>query len=279
MVSDAARADRRWVPAPGAQERLDAGQVWLPHPQSIQAVFFDVGFTLLNPYPSVPVVVYETLRSQGIPITLEALEAALPEAEALFERLARANPDAWGDEQTISDLWRQYFAELLRLSVNLPADGLTAAANLAADVFEQGASYALYPDVLPVLRALHARGLKLGVISDWGVALSAILRHHELTPYFDFTVISAITRRAKPDPALFQLALERGDVIPDYTLHVGDSYIRDVLGARAVGITPIVIDRAQTLAASALDCPLVYDLYELLDLLEIARPAEGVASE
>jgi putative hydrolase of the HAD superfamily len=272
-VNDEASAVRRWTPASGAAKRLASGRAWLPQPQSIQAVFFDVGYTLLDPYPSVPVVVHETLKQHGISVELGQLEAALPSAEALFERLARASPHAWGDEQMISGIWRQYFSELLRPCVNLSGADLTAAADLAASAFERGASYAPYPDVQPSLRSLSEHGLKLGVVSDWGLALSAILRHHELTRYFNFTVISALTRRAKPDPALFQLALDRGDAIPDYTLYIGDSYIRDALGARAVGITPVLIDRAQRLDQAALDCPLVYDLYEALDLLEIARPA------
>jgi putative hydrolase of the HAD superfamily len=274
-VTDEARAVRRWTPASGAAERLVAGRAWIPQPQSIQAVFFDVGYTLLDPYPSVPVVVHETLTQHGIGVELGQVEAALPAAETLFERLARDNPHAWGDERVIGDIWLQYFSELLRPSVNLSGAELSAVAALVTSAFDRGDSYAPYPDVQPALRSLSERGLKLGVVSDWGLALSAILRHHELTRYFNFTVISAVTRRAKPDPALFQLALERGDAIPDYTLFIGDSYIRDALGARAVGITPVLIDRAQRLDQAAIDCPLVYDLYEALDLLEIARPAHG----
>jgi HAD superfamily hydrolase (TIGR01549 family) len=187
--------------------------------------------------------------------------------------LAREDPLTWGDEQAISRIWYRYFLELLRPCLGSDETELTKAADAVQRAFDEASSYAPYADVQSALRALHQHGLKLGVISDWGVALSVILRHFEMTQYFDFTVISATARRAKPDPALYQLAVERADVAPDYALHVGDSYIRDVLGARAVGINPILIDRAQMLSEGVPDCPLVYDLYELLDLLEIPRPA------
>jgi FMN phosphatase YigB (HAD superfamily) len=61
-------------------------------------------------------------------------------------------------------------------------------------------------------------------------------------------------------------------VVADYALHVGDSYVRDALGARAVGITPVLIDRMRMLQPEVVDCPLIYDLYELIDLLGIDRP-------
>ena len=51
-----------------------------------------------------------------------------------------------------------------------------------------------------------------------------------------------------------------------------DSYIHDVLGARGVGIIPILLDRTATLTENKVDCLLVHSLDELLDLLEITRP-------
>jgi FMN phosphatase YigB (HAD superfamily) len=109
----------------------------------------------------------------------------------------------------------------------------------------------------------------LGIISDWGVGLGLILRHHGLIRYFDFAVISAAVRRAKPDPELFQTALRRADAIPDYAVHIGDSYVLDVLGARAAGITPVLIDRAGRLDPAQIDCLVVRDLFGLLDALEV----------
>jgi FMN phosphatase YigB (HAD superfamily) len=144
--------------------------------------------------------------------------------------------------------------------------------------FDLATSYALYPDVELALSALHEHGLKLGVISDWGIALGLILRHFGLTRFFDFAVISATARRAKPDPELYRLALDRADVVADYAIHVGDSYVRDVLGARALGINPVLIDRMRMLQPEVVDCPLIYDLYELLDLLGIERPPRQATS-
>jgi len=82
-------------------------------------------------------------------------------------------------------------------------------------------------------------------------------------------LVSAVTRHAKPSPTLYELALQRANSIADYTIHIGDSYIHDVLGARAVGITPILLDRHRRLEESNVDCLLVHSLFELLQLLEV----------
>lgn len=245
----------------------------LPQPQAIRAAFFDVGFTLLAPHPSVAEIVREACTRRGIALASEDLERQLPHAEAHLRRTTKAQPWTWGDEEAIAGIWTGYFAELLRPC--LPSAPPAELAELVESVrltFDHAASYALYPDVLPALGALRARDLIMGVISDWGIGLGLILRHHDLIRYFDFAVISAAQRRAKPDPALFQTALRRADAIPDYAIHVGDSYPLDVLGARAAGITPILLDRRGALDPAALDCLVARDLYGVLDLLEVPRP-------
>jgi putative hydrolase of the HAD superfamily len=48
-------------------------------------------------------------------------------------------------------------------------------------------------------------------------------------------------------------------------MHVGDHYYADIMGARSVGITPVLLDRKGTLGAA--DCLVVNDLGELCDYL------------
>jgi HAD superfamily hydrolase (TIGR01549 family) len=241
-------------------------------PQAVRAVFFDAGYTLLSPHPSVPDIVLGVCAERGLPISRECLDEHLPEAEAHLRGLVRANPTTWSDDATITATWTSYFTELLRPCLQVDTAEVAATARHAQRVFDDASSYALFPDVLPVLGALKRRDLTLGIISDWGIGLGLILRHLDLVRYFDFAVISASVRMAKPNPALFETALRRADAIPDYAVHIGDSYVLDVLGARAAGITPILLDRASTLDPAVLDCLVVSDLYGLLDALEVPRP-------
>ncbi|HKB48696.1 MAG TPA: HAD-IA family hydrolase [Ktedonobacterales bacterium] len=244
----------------------------LEHPQSIRAVFFDAGYTLLAPHPSIVEIVQAACAARGTPVERACLEAHFLAAEATLRRLAREQPHTWANERAIVALWVRYFTELLRPCLEDTDEGELAACAAAVEAsFNGAASYALYPDVLPALDALQGRGFTLGVISDWGIGLGLVLRHHDLVRYFDFAVVSAAVRHAKPDPALFATALRRADAIPDYALHIGDSYLLDVLGARAAGITPVLLDRAGRHDPAALDCLVVRDLYGLLALLDVPR--------
>ena len=242
----------------------------LPHPQAIRAVFFDAGFTLLSPHPSVIEIVRKVCATRGTPVDVGCLQAHEPGAEAVLRHNVKANPRTWSDERAIQAVWVSYFMEMLRPCLAASSeDELAACARECQRAFDDAGSYALYADVLPVLRILKEHELTLGVISDWGIGLGLILRRHDLIQYFDFAVISAAVRLAKPDPALFETALLRADAIPDYALHIGDSYVLDVLGARSAGITPVLLDRRGIVAADEVDCVVVRDLYGLLDILEI----------
>lgn len=241
----------------------------------MRAIFCDVGYTLLEPYPSVVDIAARVCQDASLPVERACLERHEPAAETFLRRTVRANPQTWADDRAINAIWTGYFTELLRPCLPPMSEAaLGETVEKALFAFDHYTSYALYPDVEPVLRALHARGLTLGVISDWGIGLGSILREHGLNRYFDFAVISAALRYAKPHPWLFETALKRANAIPDYAIHIGDSYILDVLGARAMGIEAVLIDRPGKLDPAVVDVPVVRDLYGLLDLLEIER--EGI---
>jgi HAD superfamily hydrolase (TIGR01549 family) len=194
-------------------------------------------------------------------------------AEAYFHNQIRLHRHVWSSEQAIEAFWIGYYTNLLHPFVaRHDQDGLLQLSRAVNNEFKKHTSWQLYPDVLPTLMALRARGYTLGVISDWGTALGPILLKHGLVAYFDCLLISATAQHAKPSPHLYEQALQRANAIPDYTLHIGDSYIQDVLGARAVGMTPVLLDRKASLKEECIDCSLVYSLYELLDLLEVTRP-------
>jgi putative hydrolase of the HAD superfamily len=63
--------------------------------------------------------------------------------------------------------------------------------------------------------------------------------------YFDVIIDSHIGGVAKPDPRIFQIALERLGVGPDEARFAGDIYSIDVEGARTAGIEARLIDQHQ----------------------------------
>jgi HAD superfamily hydrolase (TIGR01509 family) len=103
--------------------------------------------------------------------------------------------------------------------------------------------YCPFPDVLPTLRSLRERGKTLAVVSNWDPALPPLLAELGLAEFFAFILPSAEIGVEKPDGRIFRLALQRLGLRPQEVVHIGDQYEADVVGARAVGITPILLDR------------------------------------
>jgi len=238
-------------------------------PQSIRTVFFDAGFTLIRPYPSTPEICQQVCQRLNLHIHLDAVKERMTEAQDYYYRQMRLNRHTWGSEQAISEFWIGYYMNLLRPFIEEHDEPrLYQLAQVINQEFDKHTSWEVYSDVFPTLEALRRHKYTLGVISDWGISLGPILRRLNLTPYFDCLLVSAVTRHAKPSPLLYEMALERANSIADYTLHIGDSYIHDVLGARAVGMTPVLLDRPGHLEESNVDCLLIHSLAELLDLLE-----------
>ena len=76
------------------------------------------------------------------------------------------------------------------------------------------------------------------MVSNADGRVESFLRHVGITKYLDFVVDSGLVGVEKPDPRIFEIALERAQVRKDEVVHVGDVYEVDVVGARAAGIEP-----------------------------------------
>jgi putative hydrolase of the HAD superfamily len=100
-----------------------------------------------------------------------------------------------------------------------------------------------YPDAAPALAELRALGLRLVCVSNWDYSLPEVLARVGLGAELDGVVTSAGVGARKPDPRVFEAALELAGCRADEALHVGDTLAEDVEGARAAGIRALLIDR------------------------------------
>lgn len=106
----------------------------------------------------------------------------------------------------------------------------------------------LYNDTIPTLVRLHEEDFKLAIVSNWDTPLDPLLERLGIAEYFDVITASHDTRvrSAKPDPHIFNYTLKAVGVTADETVHVGDTFEADIIGAQGVGIRPILIDREGT---------------------------------
>jgi putative hydrolase of the HAD superfamily len=148
------------------------------------------------------------------------------------------------DQPTLLRLQRECAAIVLD-RLGLEADQATALA-----VLSEAIVFRAYPDATPALRMVGELGLATAVVSNGDCSLPGALRSAGIE--VGVVVDSATSGAAKPDPAIFELALRRLEVEAAAALHVGDVPELDGEGARAAGIDVVIIDRSPAAAAGTI---------------------------
>jgi putative hydrolase of the HAD superfamily len=231
-----------------------------PIPSPLDCVLFDAGDTLLAPAPSFQGRFLAVAAAHGLPLEEAAVDAAI--AAAVRDA---AWPDDWTDPATQREFWTGFYRQVLADLGH--ADVGMALADALFEAFSDPAGYVLFDDVRPALEELAGRGIKLGVVSNFEPWLEDILDLQGIDHLFAAVAISGKLGVAKPDPGIFQAALEEAGAEPGATVHVGDQPVNDVAAARAVGITPVLIDRF----ARHPDPDGAHRVEDLTGLLELVR--------
>lgn len=226
----------------------------------LTTLFLDAGGVLVSPNWQ---RVSDALRAHGVNVTPAALLAADP--------LARRDID-FGHHPASSD--RQRGWSYFNLVLEHCGVRQSAATDAALDVLQDyHAEHNLWetvtagaPEALDRLRGL---GVRLVVVSNANGKLKELFERLGLARRFDVMLDSHEEGVEKPDPRLFELALERSGARREETLHVGDLYHVDVQGARAAGLDAILYDPAGLYAG--FDCRRIRTLAELPGIITESR--------
>lgn len=203
-------------------------------PRGILAVTFDVGGTLIEPWPSV-----------GHIYAVVAAEFGMPGISP--EELTRGFVEAWKARRDF-DYSRAAWRDLVEQSFagRAPRAPGEDCFNAIYERFAQADAWRVFEDVLPTLEALKARGLKLAAVSNWDERLRPLLGVLALDRFFDVLTISCEAGWTKPAPQIFQNCAAQLGLPPEVILHVGDSAKEDVDGAHAAGLQGVLLDRGTT---------------------------------
>ncbi|MFQ5481247.1 MAG: HAD-IA family hydrolase [Nitrospinaceae bacterium] len=206
-----------------------------------QAVFFDVGGTLLKVHPSVGDVYARHAREHGFEGSAADLNRTFRQAWKTLGGL-----ESLGRQQGLS-VERGFWREVVRRTFD-PHGGLDRFEvyfDHIYEVFRDKECWRLFTDVAEsrLLDTLAARGVIMGIISNWDSRLPEIIESLGLDKYFRFVLASTVVGAAKPDPLIFQEALTRSGVPPEAACHIGDEVDTDVNGARAAGLDAVLVDR------------------------------------
>lgn len=103
----------------------------------------------------------------------------------------------------------------------------------------------LEKDTIPTLKSLKAMSYRIGLITNAGDALdvNTLIDRAGIRSYLDRIWISANVGVRKPNPRIFEIALDSMNVRPKEAVMVGDSLNADILGANTIGMSSIWITR------------------------------------
>ena len=200
----------------------------------LEAVLFDWGDTLMD------FVYDEALLEAGWEAGLAAVgRDGLPQsAEAAARFREHYLPAVWApgtiEEIEYPGMVRDVFADL---GVAIGEDEL--ARFLEAEHAAWDPARVLGAHSHALLDSLRARGLKIGLVSnvfDPGWLLRRDLEQMGLAERLDATAFSSEVGKRKPDPVIFERALDELGVAPECAVFVGDRRYEDVRGAKEVGM-------------------------------------------
>src|ERR1051325_5177955 len=219
-------------------------------PRRIQAVTFDVGGTLIEPWPSVGHVYAEVAAKHG--------HSGLS-PEDLSQRF-RAAFRAHGTAVNTKAEWARIVDEAFAGLLDKPPSE-----TFFPELYERFAradAWRGFEDVGPTLDVRKQRRMKVGVIANWDDRLRPLLGALKLAEHFEAIIVSCEVGVSKPSPRIFQTAAAQLGFPADAILHVGDSFEMDVGGAESAGLRAVRVDRGSTERSGK-------QIRSLLDLLKL----------
>ncbi|MGQ9782146.1 MAG: HAD family hydrolase [Nitrososphaeria archaeon] len=224
----------------------------------IKAVLFDLGGTLIhgNDSPDLYRAYNRLLRAHGIERTLSDIENAFSGVykKRVVEKILYGGGSFWAKFNLLL---------LKKLGVE------QGASDLAKCLDREWWDYvdiALYPDVLPLLKELRLRKLKLGVVTNGTESdIDTILKKVGLESFFELKVGIDTFKKVKPDREVFSGCSARLCLLPSEILFVGDSVENDYVGASDAGMNALLLDREDKVKSERLKK--IRDLREVIDFI------------
>lgn len=181
-------------------------------------------------------------------------------------------PEIVEESMEISVFGTEHFSDVLRPHGVTDAGLLQAAADVYVSDRYRGLQ--LYPEAVDVVRSI-SRQAGVGMITNGPSDIQrGKIELLGIESLFPFILVSEEVDIWKPDPRIFQRAMELGNAGPDETVYIGDNPGHDVAGAQAAGVTSVWVNRRQaTWPGGNPPDHVIDDLRQLFDIFSFARSA------
>jgi HAD superfamily hydrolase (TIGR01549 family) len=222
-----------------------------------RTVFLDAGGVIVTPnFPRLA----GALARRGVSVSAAALARAEPHVKQELDH----GPTI----EATDDRGRGYvYFDRILARAGVPASPATADAieELVSFNDREGAFDVVTPGAVEALDRLRSAARRVVVVSNSNGRVRRILGRVGLEPHVDMVFDSHELGVEKPDPRIFEIALERSQADRTSTIHCGDIYHIDVVGARAAGLPAVLLDSAGLYGHA--DCPRVESLPEFTERL------------
>lgn len=208
--------------------------------EEIDLITFDAGGTLFDMAPTRDEVFVARLSDRFKDLEEARVVAALRKADRTFDQEFAAQ-----DGKNEDSFWRRYDEFVFReLGIRDDSGHMHVELSAAFDeLIPKVESWVDFPETKLILERLGRRDFKLGVISNATDLTNRVLENLGLSKYLDFVIVSAEVGYRKPTPEIFRIAGRRGGAPMNRSLHIGDKYAVDVVGASRAGMNAVLLDR------------------------------------
>jgi HAD superfamily hydrolase (TIGR01549 family) len=228
----------------------------------IETVIFDLDGTLRHNVPSADETIYSFAVELGAPDSRACRREGARWAHYYWAQSSELFEDVKKFVEMEKPFWINYCQRYLKtLGMNEQRAGGLAPklAQMMAEGFDPQNS--VIPGALETLQSLRDAGFTLGLISNRSNPCQEECRELGLLPYFEFAYVAAEVGIWKPDPGIFDRALEVSGSPPERTLYIGDNYYADVIGAQRAAIHPVLFDPDDVFPYA--DCTVIRSIGEL----------------
>lgn len=235
--------------------------------KQIRAILFDLDGTLRHHLPAGDEVFMEYVKNCGVNFSDEDAIRARHWEHYYFA----FSPEIQADGNTFKDdtkgFWINY-AKRFMVALGVPeaqSAGLAPAASAHMDKNYRPEVYV--PEEIPfVLTKLKEAGYVLGIVTNRDQPVHEELKLLNLDSYFNFSLAGGEVGSFKPEPRIFEHALERSGTAAAETMYIGDNYFADIVGSLRAGLAPVLYDPSRLFPNA--DCTVIQSFVQLPDLLE-----------
>ena len=235
---------------------------------AIKAVFFDWFNTLARYEPARDESARQALHEFGFEVPLAKIQQAIGAADkAWFEENYRSPIRTRSAAEQAKAYARHHQTILTEAGVDISGQPeLLKKVITRMQTISSAMHFVLFEDASPALQSIKKKKLLTGILTNLDRDMKPLCRELGIEPYVDVIVTSGEIGVDKPNPRIFQAALQRANVTAAEAILVGDQYKNDIQGARGVGIKPLLIDRHDQ-STEVTDCPRLKSLTEVVDYL------------